>query len=191
MNHSAAAAIIRSAWRRVHGRDPSAAERSFAQAIAFLETGYGRAGQHGKLAAVGLYNWGNVELARESDGPCPEGWAPGVDVGPVCFRVSTSDEEAAAVFLRALTLRHWPVIEAMSGDAWDVAKAMRAPPAYYAGTGGTEAERIASYAAAIRGALRAMGEEDGSRARPWQFAGGLAVVGVAAALVVGVLRWTR
>lgn len=186
MNHAEAAEIVRRAWRRVHGREPSAAERSYAQAIAFLETGYGRAGQHGKLAAAGLYNWGNVELARAPDGPCPQGYAPGVDVGPVCFRVSTSDEEAAAVFLRALTRRHWPVLEAMKGDAWDVAKAMRAPPAYYAGSGATEAERVAGYASAIRGALRAMGEREG--ARPWQVAGALAVVGVAAGLVVGVLR---
>lgn len=151
--------ILRTAWQNVHGRAPTARELLYSQAIARLETGYGRAGQFGALAARGQYNWGALQTrSKSADGECPPGTAPGSDQGSVCFFVYPTDVAAAAAFLTTLTKKHWPVIEAMRGTPEDVARAMRVPPAYYAGTGGSEADRQAVYARAIRNAIAAIGE---------------------------------
>lgn len=149
VSHAQAADIIRNQWFAVHGRSPSHNEIIFTQAVAWLETNYGRAGQHGKLAANGQYNWANIEKARSGD-VCPEGWAPGVDQGNVCFRVYPSDEEAARGLIEKLTKSHWPVIAAMQeGTPEAVAKAMKVKPAYYAAD-------EALYARAIQNSLNVM-----------------------------------
>lgn len=161
MTHAEAREIVRRAWRRVHGRDPSARELAYAQAIASLETGYGRTDQFAAMAARGQYNWGALQRgAPDANGNCPSGTTLGSDAGrPRCFLVFDSDEAAAAEFIRLLTTRHWPVIPAMRGSPEDVARAMRVRPVYYEGLGGSEEDRINYYARAIRGAARAAGHD--------------------------------
>ena len=174
MTHAEAREIIRRAWRRVHGRDPSERELAYAQAIASLETGYGRTDQFAAMAARGQYNWGALQRRPNADGSCPPNTEPGMDAGnPRCFLVFGSDEEAAAQFLRLLTAGRWPgVVPAMRGTPEDVARAMRGPPAYYEGPSGSEEYKIAYYASAIRNHARAAGHDIESAsaaapARPW------------------------
>lgn len=162
-----AARIVREAWRRVHHRDASANELLFALAIAKLETGYGRAGQHGELAARGLFNWGNLEVAPLEDGTCPPGHALGRDVDAfgnpknVCFVVASSDVEAAARFVAVLTRKHWPVIAAMrTGSAGAVAHAMKLAPAYYEAPEAAYAAALQSISTSIRRSL--LGERGGA-----------------------------
>jgi len=170
MTHAEAREILRRAWTRVHGSPPSEGALTLAQAIANLETGYGRAGQFGALAARGLYNWGALERQRLEDGTCPPGTEPGSDVGQVCFYVFRSDEDAAVAFLRTLTAaggrnadRARATLGALQGgDAAAVAGAMRTPPAYYEGPPGSEAEKQAAYAHAIRSSIAAAGNREPS-----------------------------
>lgn len=152
LSHATADKIIREEWVKVHGRQPTENEVMFTQAVAWLETNYGRAGQHGKLADQGLYNWANIEKKRTGE-TCEPGWAPGKDQGDVCFRVYPTDNEAANGLIVTLTKRHWPVLQAMAdpGTAEAVAHAMKVAPAYY---GADEA----LYAKAISNSLRAMGK---------------------------------
>lgn len=157
LSHQQAREIVRDAWRLVHGREPTDNELTYAQAIAHLETGYGRIGQFAAMADRGQYQWGALERRRLPDGSCPPGTAPGTDLGPVCFYVYGSDTLAAAAFIRTLTRRHWPVIQAMQGSAEDVARAMRVPPAYYSGRSGSEQDRINYYASAITNHIRIIG----------------------------------
>ena len=157
LSHAQVREIVRDAWRLVHGREPTENELLYSQAIALLETGYGRTGQFAAMAARGQFNWGALERRRLSDGSCPAGTAAGSDVGPVCFYVYESDTLAAAAFLRTLTKRHWPVVQAMQGSPEDVARAMRVPPAYYSGLSGSEQDRINAYASAIRNSIRRIG----------------------------------
>jgi hypothetical protein len=104
----------------------------FAQAVASLETGYGRLGQFAKAADQGIYNWGALTQGRQKDGQCPAGSFPGKDtdkgeVIDVCFYGFTSDLEAAKSFVKLLTGARWPgVLPAMAmGNALDVATAMK------------------------------------------------------------------
>lgn len=167
MNDREAAGIVTEAWRRVHGRPPTLLERTYAQAIARFETGYGRAGQFGAMAARGQFNWGAEQRRRlptssdefdrgaeqrrrGADGGCPEGFASGSDQGPVCFFVFPDDVSAATAFVRTLTKTRWPTVPAMRGAPEDVATAMRKAPAYYAGVAGSEADKIRAYADGIR-----------------------------------------
>jgi hypothetical protein len=158
MTHAQARQILAQAWRRVWGRAPTARELTYAAAIANLETGYGRAGQFGQLAARGQYNWGALERRPDASGQCPPGTALGSDQGSVCFYVFPDDVSAATAFVTTLTKKHWPVIAAMRGTPLDVARAMRVPPAYYTGTAGTSEERAKAYARAITNAIRAAGQ---------------------------------
>lgn len=155
MNQAQAAQIVRQAWQNAVGRAPTELERTYAQAIAWLENQYGRAGQFGQLAANGQFNWGSLH-ARTSPPNCGPGAAAGTDVRPVCFLVFPDDVSAATVFIRNLTTK-WPTIPAMAGTPEDVARAMRKPPAYYEGPPGTEDQKIAYYAGAIRNAIAAIG----------------------------------
>lgn len=185
MTHAEARRIIEAAWAKVHGRPPTPSEALYAQAIAYLETGYGRAGQFAKYAASGQYNWGNIEKRRTGE-DCPDGWVPGEDQGPVCFRAFPSDVDAAAYFIHVLTKGHWPVVEAMTGSPLDVASAMRAPPAYYAGPAGSEDDKRAYYAKAITNAIHAIGSEV-----PTAAAAGVGLFGLVAMLAGGwaAYRW--
>lgn len=183
MTHAEARAIVDAAWRRVHGRAPTQAELTYAQAIALLETGYGRTGQFAAMAARGQYNWGALERRPNADGSCPAGTAPGIDQGSVCFLVFPSDVEAAAQFIRTLTTRHWPTVMAMRGSPEDVATAMRVPPVYYEGRSGSNADRIRAYATAIRNAIRTMGAPIPAGAAA--AAAGLGAVVVAGSLAAG------
>lgn len=159
MTHNEARQILTEAWRQVWGRSPTDRELLYSAAIAFLETGYGRAGQFGQLAARGQYNWGALERRPSADGTCPPGTAPGGDQGAVCFYVFPSDVAAASAFLKTLTKKHWPVVEAMRGTPEDVATAMRVFPPYYTGYANTESQKVADYAKAIRNAITAAGQD--------------------------------
>ena len=150
LSHSEATPIVREAWYKIHGREPTTLETLYTQAIASLETGYGRAGQFAAMAANGQYNWGAEQRRRGADGECPPGFASGIDQGQVCFYVFPSDVDAAAAFIRTLTKTKWDIIPAMTGSPEDVATAMRRAPAYYGGPPGTEEQKIAAYANAIR-----------------------------------------
>lgn len=165
LSHSQASSIVHQAWVKVHGREPTESERNYAQAIALLETGYGRIGQFAQMAARGKYNWGAIQARPNADGSCPVNYEPGIDQGNVCFRVFPSDIDAAAEFIKQLTLPYGPAtfqqrrqgtLNAMNGGSpEDVARAMRTPTsvAYYAGPAGTEEQKVAYYANAIRSNL--------------------------------------
>lgn len=162
-DHVNATPIVRDAWRQLWGREGTPNEILYSQAIASLETGYGRIGQFGTLASRGQFNWGSEQRQVSADGTCPVGFALGTDQGKVCFFVFPSDVEAAAAFLKTLTkssLRP-DTVAAMAGSPEDVAKAMRgtAPPrtAYYAGVSGTEEQRIQAYADGIRTRAKQIG----------------------------------
>lgn len=162
LSHTTARSIVIDAFQRVHGRLPTGREALYVQAVAWLENQYGRAGQFANLAANGQYNWGSLHAGKASDGSCPPGSAPGSDLGSVCFQVYGSDVDAATAFIRNLTARHWPVLQALQsgGDpAYAVAKAMHVAPAYYEGYGGSEEERVQAYASAIRSAASAISRQ--------------------------------
>lgn len=175
LSHAEARSILDQAWRRVHGRAPTAGELAYTQAIALLETGYGRAGQFAKMAEQGQFNWGALEQRMPASGICPPGTAPGIDQGNVCFLVFPDDVSAAARFVQTLTRRHWPVLQVMSsGSPEDVARAMRSPPAYYTGPSGSEDTKVNYYASAIRNALSRIGTtvtEGGLGLVPWAILG--------------------
>jgi hypothetical protein len=176
LSHAEARRIVAQAWQQVHGRSPTTNELNYTQAIALLETGYGRAGQFAQMAAQGQYNWGALERRRPQGGECPPGTAPGQDQGDVCFLVFPSDVEAAAVFIRNLTKRHWPTVQAMKGSPEDVARAMRVQPAYYTGNPGSEESKVNYYASAIRNGVRSIGGTVSSVAAssfPWLLALGV------------------
>lgn len=186
VSHAEAREIVRRAWVLVWGRQPTERELDYAQAIALLETGYGRAGQFAALAAQGKFNWGALQRARNTDGSCPPGTEPGLDAShPRCFLVFPSDEEAAAAFLRNLTKRHWPVVEAMRGEPIDVARAMKVPPAYYEAPVEEYARAISNALARIHGA----GGVSSSSAAPSGPSAGQLVAGAAIAGAAGYLAW--
>ena len=148
LTNAQARAILTSAFRTTMGRTPSSSELSYCQAVAFLENRYGRAGQFAAMAADGDYNWGSLH-ARGSPPDCPAGSRAGSDQGQVCFQVYPTDEQAAAAFLRVLVRNRPSVLAAMSGSPEDVAHAMKST-GYYAAP-------EATYAAAIRSALKITG----------------------------------
>lgn len=161
LSHAAAHAIVIDAWRQLWDRDPTEREVVYSMAVASLETGYGRIGQFGRLADQGGFNWGALETRRSADGSCPSGTMPGSDQGSVCFYVFPDDTAAAKAFLRTLTksfpTRAAAIVAAMnSGTPTDVARAMRTPPAYYAGVAATEEGKVAAYASAIQAQLNAI-----------------------------------
>lgn len=183
LSDASAREILREAWTRVHGRAPTSRELLYAQAIARLETGYGRAGQFGALAARGQFNWGALETRAPADGVCPAGTAPGNDQGSVCFFVFSSDVDAAAAFVRTLTKKHWPVLAAMkTGSPEDVASAMRVSPPYYTGISGSEQQKVQAYANAIASSIRAMGDPVPQRTTSPRLLPLLAGAGIAAFL---------
>lgn len=187
LSHLEAWQIVADAWRDEHGRSPTYNEALFTQAIALLETGYGRAGQFRALADRGQYNWGAMQRRPNADDSCPPGTAAGTDLRSVCFFVYPTDREAARAFIRTLTKKHWPTVAAMRGTADDLARAMRVPPAYYHGYSGTEEDRVAAYAGAIRGSAAAIAQHVPSSVPG--AAGGIVVAALAA--LVGVWLWVN
>lgn len=138
MNHAQAADIVRRAWTSVWGAPPSENARRLVQAVALLESGYGRApGQHARWAATGRYTWGNLETAPLPDGSCRAGWDRGTDAGsPRCFRLHDNDHDAARAMIVNLTKDHPARAEKIraaleTGDAEVMAEAMRSPPGYF------------------------------------------------------------
>lgn len=170
--------ILTQAWRAVWGRSPTQRELTYSLAIAWLETGFGRAGQFGTLAAQGQYNWGALERVPGPGGVCPPGTAGGQDAGNSrCFYVYGSDVAAATAFIHTLTKTHWPgVVPAMnSGSPTDVANAMGQPPAYF------EAP-AATYAAGIANAAKHIGvsiPSPSGSAVPWLLVAGAGIAAFA------------
>lgn len=160
MNDREALAIVREAWRRVHGREPTTNELVFTTAIAFVESAYGRApGQHAAWASRGLYTWGNLELPP----PCRDGWVLGTDSGQSkCFLVRSTDVAAAVDYIGLLS-RKWPVaLSAMrTGRAADVVRAMKTGAApYFSGDEGSYARLLDASAARIRKSIDGGGRTD-------------------------------
>lgn len=138
MNHAQAADIVRRAWALVWGAAPSDNARRLVQAVALLESGYGRApGQHARWAATGRYTWGNLETAPLPDGSCRAGWDRGTDAGsPRCFLLHDTDVDAARAMIVNLTKDHPARAEKIraaleTGDPEVMAEAMRSPPGYF------------------------------------------------------------
>lgn len=158
VSHDEGREILRRAWQLEFDRSPEGRELPNVQAVAWLETGYGRAGQFAEMARRGQYNWGALQRQRLVGGACPVGTAPGFDAGNArCFVVYASDLDAARAFVHALAANpSYPARSAAvrralrDGNADDVAAAMKTAPAYY------EAPQ-ADYARAIRRALVAIG----------------------------------
>ena len=158
VTHDEGREILRRAWQLEFDRSPEGRELPNVQAVAWLETGYGRAGQFAEMARRGQYNWGALQRQRLVGGACPVGTAPGFDAGNArCFVVYASDLDAARAFVHALAANpSYPARSAAvrralrDGNADDVAAAMKTAPAYY------EAPQ-ADYARAIRRALVAIG----------------------------------
>ena len=103
--HATAREDLRRAYVDLHGREPSDGELDFGLAVAYFESGYGRAGaadwanlgQFARWASEGWYNWG----ALQSGTPGPDR-REGKDAGrKVYFYVYPSDFEAARAFLRS------------------------------------------------------------------------------------------
>lgn len=135
-DHAQARVLLNEAWKAIHGIYPTKNQLDAAQAIASLETVYGRAGQFAQWAMEGKFNWGALQRARNADGTCPPGMQPGQDalnpaaINPRCFFIYPSDFEAAKAYLRVLTVnfpvRAAAVVKAMAtGDLIQVAQAMR------------------------------------------------------------------
>lgn len=153
--HSDAREILARAYRDEFGREPSAGELDFGLAVAFFESGYGRAGaadwaalgQFASWAAEGLYNWGALQSGTPGDGK-----RQGRDAGrPVFFYVYPSDYEAARAMLRSLgggRRADW-LAAAATGNARAVAAVMKRHGYYEGfhvgpgklGTNGRTAER--------------------------------------------------
>jgi len=157
--HNEAREILRQAWVNLHGASPDDQQLAYAQAVALLETGYGRIGQFANMAAQGIFNWGALQKQNPSGGDCPPGTFPGGDTFQgqpvnVCFFGYSTDLEAAQSFLKTLTksfpARSAAVLAAMHGTPLDVATAMRVSPAYYT-------DPATKYASAITNALHAIG----------------------------------
>lgn len=199
LSHLQARSIVERAWRSVHGRAPTAAETLFTMAIASLETGYGRAGQFGRLADQGLYNWGAEQTRPQDDGSgslvCPAGTAPGGDTyqgAPVsvCFYVSSTDEQAAARIIRTLSVsfpaRAHAIVAAMnSGSAADVARAMKVSPAYYTADESEYARGLAARASAVASAANLALPAAAKAAKLWLW------LGLASAAGAGLWFWKK
>ena len=162
VSHADANRIVREQFRKLLGREATDLEAIYIQAVGWLESHYGRApGQHAAWADEGFYNWANIEKNPNSDGSCSEGWAIGKDGSNTrCFRVFSSDSEAAQALVRMLTKRHWPVLQAIAAEGTPeaVAKAMKATSSPKAFDSYYESS-AAGYAAGIRGALNTIGKE--------------------------------
>jgi hypothetical protein len=176
-SHAQAAAILASAWGEVHRAAPVGQQIPYAQAVAWLETHYGQAGQF-----AGSNNWGAIHSGHAP--PCPPGTFLGTDLGPVCFTAYADPVAGAVGFLRVLTTgRRTVVANAMvAGTPEDVASAMKAT-AYFQAT-------AESYAQAIRGALAVIGAHvvpTPAPATPVGFGGALATAAAIALVLHG--RW--
>jgi hypothetical protein len=157
--HNEAREILRQAWINLFGSGPDDSQLAYAQAVALLETGYGRIGQFANMASQGIFNWGALQKQNPSGGSCPPGTFPGGDTFQgrpvnVCFFGYSTDVEAAQSFLKTLVksfpARSAAVLAAMHGSPLDVALAMRVSPAYYT-------DPATKYASAITNALHTMG----------------------------------
>lgn len=152
MLHSEAAQAIRSVFPKAVGRAPTDLEASYCQAVAWLETFYGRGGQFAKLFSEGHVNWGALERSKNADGSCPDGTMLGSDVGTVCFFVYPDDLAAATAFVALLmTGSRSPgkppiqaIVDAMTGSPTDVAQAMKDGPYKYSAPVDSYAQAIAT-----------------------------------------------
>lgn len=113
-SHEWARAIVNAAWRQVFGRDASTTEAQGVQAVASLETNYGR-GQ-------GVNNWGSVHA---TGGACTSGTDTDANgkTYATCFRNYPSHAAGAADLIRTMVKSNvaGPL---RSGSASRVARAM-------------------------------------------------------------------
>lgn len=181
MDHASARQILYDAFVRVKGREPSYLELAFSQAVALLETGYGRAGQFGNMAAQGMFNWGALQTVPMKDGTCPVGTYGGKDAGNArCFYYASSDEGAADSFLRTL-LKPMTLAAMATANPDAVAAAMKSYRYFEAG--------VENYAASLRARVLEAGYTLPTPSRSTIIAAGIGLGTVAAILTYFGLRY--
>lgn len=162
MQHADARPIVADAVAAVLGPSEPLSVIQVAQAVAALETRYGRAWR----VSFPVYNWGAIQASRP---PCDPAASflytdkrPDGRVYSVCFRRYSNDDDGAEDLIRVLYAKRPTVLAAArAGDLRAVAVAMRATR-YYEGIGATEEQRIEGYARGLAAKLdelaRALGE---------------------------------
>lgn len=191
MDHGSARAIIMEAWQDLHGTLPSPQEAQAMQALAWLESGYGRRWQG---ACADSRNWGSVQATLPPCGPGACEYTDRRSDGTpysVCFRSYATDQEGAANMI-GVALRTEAARKAVgSGDLRAFSEALfRA--GYYEGIGSTKAERIERHHKALRGAAKLVARElsEPLYDAPSTPQGG-AVWLLGGALLVGAMIWRR
>jgi hypothetical protein len=144
--HSTARQIMAAAYQQRFGKPASGGELDFACAVAYFESGYGRAGmanwvatgQFAKWAANGQFNYGALESGTGPDGASvtflgiPATMGAGADAGrSTFFYLFASDLQAANAFL-GVWGKPDTLTAAQSGSPTAVAAAMKAH-GYYEG----------------------------------------------------------
>lgn len=168
MSDAEAKATLALAFKLELGRDASAAELQWAQAVSWIETGGryagGASGYHGQAGKLeGSNNWGGIQAGKPKGGVCPPGSRLATDTFPtqkgvsvpyeVCFKEYPTPLDGARDFLRVLYVKRPAVlVAARTGNAHAAAAAMY-DTTYYQGRGSTREERIDGYARAVFGAM--------------------------------------
>ncbi len=201
--HAAARAVLAQAYRSLHNAEPSPGELDFGCAVAFFETGYGRAGgadwahpgQFARWARDGLINWGALESGKPGDDPAlrafiSAGLHPVKEQGSDArntrwFYLFPSDLEAATAFLMS-----WgkpdTLAAASTGSAFNVAASMKAHGYFEA--------PIEQYAAGLDGARRTVTGGGGVPDPTGGFPGaaaltGIVILGASWLALAGAARW--
>lgn len=191
MDHGAARAVIMEAWQDLHGSLPSPQEAQAMQAMAWLESGYGR---RWSGACSESRNWGSVQASRP---PCGPGTCEYQDrrsdgsVYRVCFRSYETDVEGATNMIGVALRTDGARKAAAAGDLRAFSEALfRA--GYYEGIGATERERIDGHYKALRGSARLVAREldEPLYDAPSATQGGAAWV-LGGALLIGAMLWRR
>jgi hypothetical protein len=163
--HQWAREVMLSAWRNRYGTEPSLAQIQSAQAIALLETSYGRGWPTAEGNAAN--NWGAVQCPKlPQDGVCPcDGWlhkdsyptANGSVEYAVCFRRYPSPEAGADGVLANMSPKARPKTWAAmaTGDAVALSTAMY-DEKYYQGFGATREQRIEGHVKAVERSVAAI-----------------------------------
>lgn len=147
-----AAPIMRSAWRRVLGRDASETELHGILAIARLETGYGTGWPTPEGRAA--HNWGAIQTSPND----PQSFAA-TDTHPTSsggatpyvaqFKKYATDEDGAGALVNWFRSHAASLAALSSGVSLELSAAMHAA-GYYEGRGATVAERVRNHAQAVQ-----------------------------------------
>lgn len=169
--HQWARGVMLNAWRNRYGNEPSLAQIQSAQAIALLETSYGRGWPTAE--GNGANNWGAIQCSKlPTDGVCPcDGWlhkdsyptSSGQSVEyQVCFRRYASPEAGADAVLGQMSPKARPKTWAamQTGDAVALSSALY-DERYYQGFGATREKRIEGHVKAVERSVKAIAQAMG------------------------------